>query len=74
MSCITEFDKELYEMDLREEARELGLAEGLAEGRLKNLVENTSRLMKSLNLPFDEVCKLLEITGEDYDYVKKNIM
>lgn len=38
MSCITEFDKELYEMDLREEARELGLAEGraqgLAEGRL----------------------------------------
>ena len=78
MSCITEFNKELYEMDLKEEARELGLAEGraegLTEGRLKNLTENTSRLMKSLNLSLDEVCKLLEIEGEDYDYVKSNIM
>ena len=63
MSCITEFNKEVYEMDLRDEARE--------EGRLENLVMNIANLMNSLNLSFDEACKALKVAGEDYEYVKE---
>ena len=45
---LTEFNKELYERDLKEDAREEGLAEGRAEGRAEGFAEGRTEVLLSL--------------------------
>ena len=61
MSCITEFNKEVYEMDIRE------------EGRLENLHSNIKNLMESLEISVEEACKLLKVEEKEYEYIKSLI-
>jgi predicted transposase/invertase (TIGR01784 family) len=68
-----EISKEKYELDMRahrDEARELGLAEGLAEGREVGLTEGrreTARNLKEMGLAVDQIAAA---TGLDPELIK----
>ena len=46
--------------------------EGLAEGRLKNLLENVKKFM-ARGMSFDEVADTLELSKEDRKYIQDNL-
>ena len=54
---LTEFDRELYEKDLREE----GLEAGLEKGRKEAILANIRTIMQTLNLTEEQAMQVLKI-------------
>ena len=50
-----------------------GLAEGRAEGEENKLLENIKSVMEGLNMPLEEVLRLLKVPKSDYEKYKKLI-
>lgn len=69
MTALFEVDKEVYENNLRKEAKEEGIKEGLKEAEIRML----QRYMKKQQMDFDEAFDILGIEEEKYDAYRDKI-
>lgn len=81
--AFSEYDKqseewEAVEMNIFEigveRGKELGIEQGIEQGSLRTMIRHVELNMKNLHLTLEEACKGLEISVEDYENAKQQIM
>ena len=68
---LHEFDRELYEKDIRDEGIAQGIALGISQGNHEKAVRTARSLILLNALPLDKIAEVTELSLEEIEEIRK---